>query len=268
MPWKECHVTDERLRFVARLLDVEAMARTDRDTRRLSQVTLGERHTGSRLQVPLEQERAPLVAEFDDDIDAPGPARRGMRTRAVVVSTESRPHVRRDAGAEARWTALSTKDVDEPLQHVDDRCKPTAFRCRPRLLRFRVASQQIVANLARTHTDAVRDSCGHECRHCVNGPPSLARRAMVDILRMTWACLACSPPLLAARATVDILRMTSARVVCSPPSLTARAMVDILRMTSARVACHPKLAEGERRMEAPPGFEPGMEVLQTVQDCG
>jgi len=26
MPWKECHVTDVRLRFVARLLDGEKMA--------------------------------------------------------------------------------------------------------------------------------------------------------------------------------------------------------------------------------------------------
>ena len=26
MPWKECHVVDERLRFVARLLDGETMA--------------------------------------------------------------------------------------------------------------------------------------------------------------------------------------------------------------------------------------------------
>ncbi len=26
MPWKECHVVDERLRFVARLLDGEKMA--------------------------------------------------------------------------------------------------------------------------------------------------------------------------------------------------------------------------------------------------
>jgi hypothetical protein len=26
MPWKECHVEDERLRFVARLLDGEKMA--------------------------------------------------------------------------------------------------------------------------------------------------------------------------------------------------------------------------------------------------
>jgi hypothetical protein len=25
MPWKECHVEDERLRFIARLLDGEAM---------------------------------------------------------------------------------------------------------------------------------------------------------------------------------------------------------------------------------------------------
>jgi len=27
MPWKECHIVDERLRFVARLMDGERMAR-------------------------------------------------------------------------------------------------------------------------------------------------------------------------------------------------------------------------------------------------
>jgi hypothetical protein len=26
MPWKECHIVDERLRFIARLLDGEKMA--------------------------------------------------------------------------------------------------------------------------------------------------------------------------------------------------------------------------------------------------
>ncbi len=31
MPWKECHVVDERVRFVARLLDGEKMAAVCQD---------------------------------------------------------------------------------------------------------------------------------------------------------------------------------------------------------------------------------------------
>ena len=31
MPWKKCHVVDERLRFIARLLDGEKMAGLYRD---------------------------------------------------------------------------------------------------------------------------------------------------------------------------------------------------------------------------------------------
>ena len=37
MPWKECHVVDERLRFVARLLDGEKMAAALRGVRDLAQ---------------------------------------------------------------------------------------------------------------------------------------------------------------------------------------------------------------------------------------
>jgi len=32
MPWQECHVIDERLRFIARLLDGEQMAGLEHDT--------------------------------------------------------------------------------------------------------------------------------------------------------------------------------------------------------------------------------------------
>ena len=37
MPWKECHVVDERLRFVARLLDGETMTAALRGVRDLPQ---------------------------------------------------------------------------------------------------------------------------------------------------------------------------------------------------------------------------------------
>ena len=37
MPWKECHVMDERLRFVARLLEGETMAALCRGVRDLPQ---------------------------------------------------------------------------------------------------------------------------------------------------------------------------------------------------------------------------------------
>ena len=37
MPWKECHVVDERLRFIARLLDGEKMAPPLRRVRDLAE---------------------------------------------------------------------------------------------------------------------------------------------------------------------------------------------------------------------------------------
>ena len=37
MPWKECHVVDERLRFVARLLDGEKMTAALRGVRDLAE---------------------------------------------------------------------------------------------------------------------------------------------------------------------------------------------------------------------------------------
>ena len=84
MPWKECHVMDERLRFVARLLDGEKMAAVCADfgisrkigykildmshlrsfIRNESEVTLGERTARSRFEIPLERARGLRRGEF------------------------------------------------------------------------------------------------------------------------------------------------------------------------------------------------------------
>ena len=67
----------------------------------------------------------------------------------------------------------------------------------------------------------------------------------------------------AARAQFVLTKAESLLAVCSgPPSLAPRATVDNLRLGLPTVA-HAPVARRERRLEAPPGFEPGMEVLQT-----
>ena len=52
MPWKECHVEDERLRFIARLLDGEAMTALCTEfgisRRRVTRSTTGIRTAGCR----------------------------------------------------------------------------------------------------------------------------------------------------------------------------------------------------------------------------
>jgi hypothetical protein len=60
MPWKECHVMDERLRFVARLLEGEKMIV-------LSKMTRCEGTARSRLQVLFKTDCGVLSREFDND---------------------------------------------------------------------------------------------------------------------------------------------------------------------------------------------------------
>ena len=82
MPWKECHVMDERLRFVARLLDGEKMAalcaefgisarpatRSTTGTRtaacRRSPIAAGGRTQANRLPAPIEATIVRLKREY------------------------------------------------------------------------------------------------------------------------------------------------------------------------------------------------------------
>lgn len=61
MPWKECHVMDERLRFVARLLDGEKMARVCADfgISRKTGYKIFERYQDVGLQGLTDRSRRP-----------------------------------------------------------------------------------------------------------------------------------------------------------------------------------------------------------------
>ena len=116
MPWKECHVMDERLRFVARLLDGEKMAAVCADfgisrkigykildmshlrsfIRNESEVTLGERTARSRFEIPLERARGLRRGEFHRYDYRPGTVRHGAAARAVIVPVETFTHVVRE----------------------------------------------------------------------------------------------------------------------------------------------------------------------------
>jgi len=78
-------------------------------------VPLRERDTGTGLQVLLECERAPLVVEFNDDVDLPRPAVGGMRVVTSIVRGQTQHEVRRQARVVADRFGSTAEDVDESL---------------------------------------------------------------------------------------------------------------------------------------------------------
>jgi putative transposase len=62
MPWKECHVTDERLRFVARLLEGEKMAPLCAEFRisRKTGYKIHYRYKDCRIDALTDRSRRPL----------------------------------------------------------------------------------------------------------------------------------------------------------------------------------------------------------------
>ena len=102
MPWKECHTMDERLRFVARLLEGEKMAPSlvsRASTRNSPEVPFCERSARTGFQVCLEANGVSFSAEFHRHDDGPGPVREGVARGAVVVPVQAagdvvcNPHV-------------------------------------------------------------------------------------------------------------------------------------------------------------------------------
>jgi putative transposase len=70
MPWKECHHVDERLRFVARLLDGEKMAplTCGRICYRGRKVNVSQVFAGQRVGVRQTGDRIWLVTFMDYDL--------------------------------------------------------------------------------------------------------------------------------------------------------------------------------------------------------
>jgi putative transposase len=62
VPWKECYKMDERLRFVARLLDGEKMAALCRefDISRKTDYKIFDRYKEAGLQGPTDRSRRPF----------------------------------------------------------------------------------------------------------------------------------------------------------------------------------------------------------------
>ena len=91
MPWKECHVEDERLRFVARLLDGEKMARAVPRVRDLAEDRLqdlrplrdcGVEGLTDRSRRPYRHaNRLPMVDREADRAAEAGISRAGARRR-------------------------------------------------------------------------------------------------------------------------------------------------------------------------------------------
>src|SRR4029453_3064514 len=83
MPWKECHIMDERLRFVARLLEGSKDLFSGANC--FAKVALGESTTRCGLQVLLKANRSLFSWELDDHDERPRTVLNGMTGRTVVV---------------------------------------------------------------------------------------------------------------------------------------------------------------------------------------
>lgn len=93
-----------------------------------TQVSLGERDTGTGLQVSLERHRALLVVELDDDVRVPRPPICGVRASAEVMDSKTCEDIRGHAGVVAARVRPASDDVDETLcsRHRAGDCNRTA----------------------------------------------------------------------------------------------------------------------------------------------
>ena len=80
-----------------------------------SQMPAGESESRTRLEVPLECERALLVPERDDDINAPWPAVRRVRTTAGIVRCETCVNVGGHTRVITGRHSVTLENVDEAL---------------------------------------------------------------------------------------------------------------------------------------------------------
>jgi hypothetical protein len=86
MPWKECHIMDERLRFVARLLDGEKMGRL---VGSCSPATDNDGHATKRPSTFFEHRRR-LIQPTRKPTDLTNPSTESDQVHALKESAESR----------------------------------------------------------------------------------------------------------------------------------------------------------------------------------
>ena len=108
MPWKECHVMDERLRFVARLLDGEKMAAlcAEFEISRKTGYKIFQRYKDCGVQALTDRSRRPyrqanrLPAQIEADRAPEARASRLGRAqdpREAAAAVRPAPHCRRSA---------------------------------------------------------------------------------------------------------------------------------------------------------------------------
>jgi hypothetical protein len=93
-----------------------------------SEMSSGEGEARARLEIPLECERALLVPERDDDINAPRPAVRRVRTTAGIVCCKACVNVGGHTGVVTCRNRPTLEDVHETFgrSHVASNSKVAA----------------------------------------------------------------------------------------------------------------------------------------------
>jgi putative transposase len=109
MPWKECHVVDERLRFIARLLDGEKMAAlcAEFGISRKTGYKIYDRYKDCRLQGLTDRSRRPYrhanqvpmpiekaIVRLKREYPAWGAPKIASACGAVIRSSSAQPSVR------------------------------------------------------------------------------------------------------------------------------------------------------------------------------
>ena len=107
MPWKECSVMDERLRFVARLLDGEAMTEVCREfgVSRKTGYKIFDRYKEQGLAALSDRSRRPVryANQLPEQIEG-----------LIVRLKAEKPQDPRTAGPAARWRCQDSRQKHHP----------------------------------------------------------------------------------------------------------------------------------------------------------
>jgi hypothetical protein len=138
--------------------------------RDLSEVALREGVTGTGFEIALERHSSFLVGELNDNVDMPWAPSRRVHASAVVVSRESREHIRSDAGVVASGVTFALQDVDESLGPEHD-TRTLQCEVRNELLTIDELSVRRLKVLRTVSTPEVEKSANLR-RWLANRPPS------------------------------------------------------------------------------------------------
>jgi hypothetical protein len=115
MPWKECSVVEERLRFIARLLDGEAMTDLCREfgISRKTGYKILDRYQEHGLDALTDRSRRPVRYANQLPQQIEGVSSRAIRSRTAATSACTSPSRRRQPARQAQ-TACSSRTASTP----------------------------------------------------------------------------------------------------------------------------------------------------------